>query len=436
MRGRRCRSLAAATAAGVVAAAGLAARPASASNRFACEAVTRVEPRRAYVGQQVLYGLEIRRREDVRAIHWARPLSAPGFRMESLPTRTDLPSADPNARSLAIEERRALFPTRSGDLEIPPASLRCTLESAQGEHEVSVDVPAARVEVLALPEQGRPPGFAGVVGRLEVSSRIEPAQIELGASATLTVLVQGRANLWELPTPFDPESTPVPDVDFLARPSELARDVGRELRLRRYFSYDLVPRAVGTFEVPEIRVPYFDPTSARFAVARAPALTLEVRAAPGPSEEERARASPAAKGGTHPDPDPDGGGLPLLGAGLVAGAGALALAAWVRSRRRSEPKRQVEDLLDQAAEERGDGEITRSNALISRALRMALEGRLPGARSRSAEELVASAGDDPDLLRAATLLSQLDDARFSGVLERAPDPDAATRAALRISARS
>jgi hypothetical protein len=113
-----------------------------------------------------------------------------------LPTRTDLPSADLDTRSLAIEERRALFPTRSGELEIPPASLRCTLASDHGELEVSVAVPATRVHVLPLPEQGRPSGFAGVVGRLVVTSRIEPAQIELGGSASLTVLVEGRANLW------------------------------------------------------------------------------------------------------------------------------------------------------------------------------------------------------------------------------------------------
>ena len=95
----------------------------------------------------------------------------------------------------------------------------------------------------------------------------------------------------------------------------------------------------------------------------------------------------------------------------------------------------MQELLDRAAQERGEGEIAPSNALIARALRTALEGSLPGARSLSAEELVTSAGDDPDLRQAATLLSQLDSARFSGALDRAPDPDAASRAALRVSTR-
>jgi hypothetical protein len=399
----------------------------------ACEAVARVEPKQAYVGQQVLYGLEIRRREDVRSIHWARPLATPGFRMESLPTRTDLPTAGPSTRSLAIEERRALFPTRAGVLEIPPASLRCTLVSEHGEREVGVAVPAVRVLALPLPEVGRPPGFAGVVGRLEVSSRVEPSVVELGGSVSLTVLVEGRANLWELPAPFDPDGAPIPDVDLLGRPSEIARDVGRELRLRRYFTYDLVPRSAGTFEVPEIRVPYFDPESARFAVARAPALVVRVRTSPGPTSEAHAPVTPGppSAGDSHSD----GRGLRLAVAALVAGTASLALIVWARARRRSEPRRELQELLVRADRARREGEIGRSNELIAQALRTALEARLPGARSRSAEELVVRAGDDPDLLHAATLLCQLDNARFSEALDGAPDPDAASRAALRISGR-
>jgi hypothetical protein len=418
---------------GIVASLSLDLAAASANNEPPCEAVTRVEPKQAYVGEQVLYGLEIHRREDVRSIHWARPLATPGFRMESLPTRTDLPTTGSGSRSLAIEERRALFPTRSGELEIPPASLRCTLVSEHGEREVSVAVPAVRVRVLPLPDVGRPPGFAGVVGRLEVSSRVEPSVIELGGSASLTVLVEGRANLWELPVPFDPDAAPIADVDLLARPSEIARDAGRGLRLRRYFTYDLVPRAPGTFEVPEILVPYFDPESTRFAVARAPALAVEVRASPGPAREARSPGAPGPREvGDSGSPEL---GLRLAAAALVVSTAALALIVWARARRRTEPRREVRALLDQATQERREGEIERSNALIARALRAALEGSLPGARSRSAEELVTSAGDDPDLRHASTLLSQLDNARFSDALHGAPDPDAASHAALRISAR-
>ena len=257
--------------------------------------------------------------------------------------------------------------------------------------------------------------------------------IELGGSASLTVLVEGRANLWELPAPFDPDGAPIPDVDLLARPSEIARDAGRELRLRRYFTYDMVPRVAGTFEVPEILVPYFDPESASFSVARAPALAIEVRASPEPASEVRtpAAAAPLSAGG----PDPFDRRLRLAAAGLVAGTAGLALIAWARAHRRTGPRREVQELLDRAARERGEGEIARSNALIARALRTALEASLPGALSRSAEEIVASAGDDPELHHAATLLSQLDSARFSEALDGAPDPDAASHTALRVSAR-
>jgi hypothetical protein len=402
----------------------------AAADQPPCEAILRVEPMRAYVGEQVLYGLEIRRGENIRGVHWARPLAAPGFRMESLPTRTNVPPVAGETRSRAIEERRALFPTRAGELEIPPASLRCTLVSEHGEREIEVDVPAARVRVLPVPSRGRPEGFGGLVGRLAVSSRVEPAELELGGSASLTVLVEGRANLWALPAPFDADRSPIPNVDLLARPPELTRIAGWELRLRRTFSYDLVPRTEGDFEVPEILVPYFDPQTARFVVARAPPLAVRVRVSAGPTREARGTAPSDTLQASEPEPsDPR---LPGVAGWLVVGALAIAVVVFARSRRRAEPGREIQELLDRAAQEREDGEIVRSNASIARALRTALERRLPGARSRSAEEILASAGDDADLRHAARLLCELDGVRFSGALDRAPDPEAAGRAALRL----
>ena len=49
------------------------------------------------------------------------------------------------------------------------------------------------VEVAARPPA--PPGFSGAVGDLRYSATIEPAEIEFGQSAVMTITLEGRGNL-------------------------------------------------------------------------------------------------------------------------------------------------------------------------------------------------------------------------------------------------
>ena len=97
------------------------------------------------------------------------------------------------------------------------------------------------------------------------------------------------------------------------RPPELARDAGRWLRLRRYWTYDLVPRRAGRLELAEIRVPYFDPGTRRFAEAVLEPIAIDVAAAP-PDPAQRPRVEVAAE---------DAPGTPRGGPGWPAATAAL-----------------------------------------------------------------------------------------------------------------
>ena len=262
------------------AAAALGAAPASADTP-ACLAELFLQPARAVVGQAVEWRLEILRRDDVQEVDWLEPPGFPGFRAEWLAGDVDTRPLERGGRRYRVtRERRVLFPARAGPLRIPEAALYCDLEAADGRRRVRVPVAEAALPVAPLPDEGRPPGFTGLVGEVHVVTRLEPEVVALGGSAGLWILVQGLANLWAIDAPLREGDLPGAEV-FAERPG-LEIDAGRDLAVRRTFRYRLVPRRTGALEIPEVAIPYFDPATGRYALARGPARTLRVEPEPAP----------------------------------------------------------------------------------------------------------------------------------------------------------
>ena len=247
-----------------------------------CLASLTLEPARAVVGQAVAWQLEILRRDDVLEMDWLEPPSFPGFRAEWLAGDVDTRPLERGGRRYRVTyERRALFPARAGPLRIPAAALYCDLEAADGRRRLRVPVAEAALPVAPLPEEGRPPGFAGLVGPVRVATRIEPEGVALGGWAGLWILVQGRGNLWAIEAPL--REGDLPGVEVFAERPGLEIEAERELAVRRTFRYRLVPRRTGALDIPEVAIPYFDPATGSYALARGAARTLRVEPeAPAP----------------------------------------------------------------------------------------------------------------------------------------------------------
>jgi hypothetical protein len=402
-----------------------------------CLASAALEPPAAFVGEQVVWRARILRRDDVRDVDWGRAPAFPGLRVEALPSlASDTAVWREGRRYEGFEERRALFALRAGEIVLPDASLRCRPAPGGPADEVEAVIPGARLRVRELPE--RDPGipFAGAVGALSVQASLEPAFLALGRAARLSILVEGEADLFDLAPPFDPEESASPDLEILVRPGELARDAGRRLRLRRWFRYDLVPRRAGSFELPAVRVGWLDPASGRYRVASASAQELVVRELASADPERRARAAPRAGSGEGGEPPPS---RSALRAGLAALAALLVVALALARRRRERGDGAGDGVraeLERAAAARAAGERERESAALARALRRAFEAAgVPGARTRSTEEILAAAPGDAELLAAAELLARLDRARFAGEPDAAPRAEVVADAARRLLAR-
>jgi hypothetical protein len=362
----------------------------------ACLARAQVVPPEGFPGQQLIWRLEILRRPQATGVDWLEPPSFPGFRAEWLPGQPELGGVIlDGVEYIARVEERALFPERAGELVIAPKGLRCSVASGPPQE---AGVAATRVPVLALPKAGRPPDFSGLVGSLAVEITAQPSRLALGGSTRVEVTLRGDANLWDARDPL----ADVPGLTGLERfpaGTRLELEPGVQLAVRRRFAYDLVPDREGRLVIPSLRIPYFDPEPRRYAVASTPELVIEV----GPR-----RSAPGA--GRAPAPEPQPHAIPRLRAWwapvALAAAGLLAW-AWRRRARHASRAPGADALAALAAEGHAD-----EPAQLARALRLALEPRLTGARSAPVEELTAPAGADPALARGIALLARIERWRF------------------------
>ena len=365
---------------------------------------TRVDRERPWLHQQVVLEVVVTHRLYSRP-RWEPPVCE-GFWVERMPSEGGalLPSEGNDAARTTVF-RRALFPTREGLLEIPTSLLRIKTRDDQ---EREVEVPGARVEVRGLPDDGRPEGFDGLVGPLEVRMQVDEDEVTVGRALRVEIDVYGSGNVWDVKAP-DVAALIGRGVEvFAERPRTLSNSRKARLTSRRLFRFDVVPRETGLHAIPAIEVPFFDPEQGRFATASSEPLQFAVAArgalpTRAPWEvKRRAGEVPLSRG------------LLLPAAAVLAGLLLLCsfwLARWWRGEQRAwqrEPQPDPEVLLRRAELALGTDEFP---ALLAAAVKAGVRVRhaLDPAPLTTSE--LAQRIDDGEAVR---ILRAVDAVRFAG----------------------
>ncbi|MBI5238839.1 MAG: protein BatD [Elusimicrobia bacterium] len=285
--------------------------------------VAELDKPRAFVNEQVTLSVKFYAAVPLMGNPEYVPPKLEGFLGEDLPPLRHY-DAEVKGRSYGVTEiKTALFPLQAGRLRIGSAVVRCHVQVDPSVDPFSPDfferffsqgitAPQARtvasqplvLEVLPLPPQGRPAGFAGAVGRFSVSAAVDKDRAKVGDAVNLSVSVQGTGNLkamGELALPALPSwrvFEPATSVNQqkqgdLVQGSKVIRTV-------------LVPRVSGDLAVPAIPFTYFDPARREYVQARSAPLSVSVAPGdPGPASSPGygAPAAPAAPGLTRVNED-------------------------------------------------------------------------------------------------------------------------------------
>ena len=252
--------------------------PEPVSQRPDIDATTEVDNRRPWVGEQVTLTLSFTQSHRAGLVGNAhyQPPSAQGLVVESLP--------DDDQRTVWLDgtpyevstRNTALFALTPGEYTIGPAEITYRRSYVRAEERITTD--PITLSVRALPRQGRPEDFSGVVGQLQTRMSTPSGQVRVGEALSLRLEVSGTGDLRQLEAP---EVT----VDGEARvdPGGVEREIspqrvrgGYLIGGRVVFDYLLVPREAGKLMVNPVRVHYFNPETGRYELAQTSPIEIAV----------------------------------------------------------------------------------------------------------------------------------------------------------------
>lgn len=247
-------------------------------------------PERPYAGQRVVYTLWLYTRVPVRAME---PESLPSFEglwarhVDNQLAAHERAEWQGEAYNRVPLLRKELFPLGSAPRVVEPARVRFVVERLQRDRIffAPVQVPAEVVresnpvalEVRPLPPLAANAGaaFGGAVGELTLAAVLQPTEVAVDQGATLTVTAAGDGHLEAMPPP--PVRAPA-GVEVIG-PQSGPFPADEPDTTERTWSYLLVPREPGSWRLPAIEVPYFDPGAGEYRLARATLPELVARPA-------------------------------------------------------------------------------------------------------------------------------------------------------------
>ena len=249
-----------------------------------------------YAGYQTIYDLKLYHQTAVSNLSLRLPEAEHlSFRQLGKPVEYNAHYNDETYQ--VLEVRYALIPSREGTFGIRSSRMNLVVaragrrspfdlfddpffSSMTGEQKAVASEPL-ELKVLPLPEKGRPEDFSGLVGRFEMDSRLEPAEIKEGDSATLTVVIKGRGDAKQIPDLKMPEQDKIKVYsDKPVLTDELDAD---GLTGSKTMKWALVPEEEGKYPVPPLTLSYFDTSSGQYRTLKTKPFLLSVR----PGKEEK-----------------------------------------------------------------------------------------------------------------------------------------------------
>jgi hypothetical protein len=257
-----------------------------------------VKPTDPVLGRQVTVEYYLYVRDDVQLedADLAHMPEFVGFTQHELPTASSLvfqpQTVNGAGYRVALLKRFALFPTSVGEQTIGSMGVRLQYAAADTrrrhdgpfggmfplllrEREViDLESPPVKIKVLPLPTAGQPPDFAGAVGRFAAKAEVDRADAPAGEPFTLKVTVSGEGNLDTIRRPklaLDNNLRVYSEKDRTEPTAGFDKFSGQKI-----FETILIAGAPGEYQIPAVRLPYFDPEAGEYREAVTSPLAVTI----------------------------------------------------------------------------------------------------------------------------------------------------------------
>jgi hypothetical protein len=259
---------------------------------------TIVDKNKVYVGEQVTVTYKLYTRLNIASQMSINKLPQyQGFWAEEIETSPNISFntevVDGKQFSVGILKRAALFPTQTGKLEVTPFELNVPVRIqkkrnpnnlwddffgdpfGRGETiEYLAKSNTTKIEVLPLPENGKPESFKGAVGNFDFNAFLDKNETMTNEPISLKLKLSGRGNIkliempyFELPTGFEKYDPKISEQ--INRSGTISGTKEAE--------YLFVPRIAGTREIKPIEFSFFDPAKKTYSTLKSQPFKINIK---------------------------------------------------------------------------------------------------------------------------------------------------------------
>ncbi len=253
----------------------------------------RVSTSNPYEGEQLIYTFRFYHQVQVSNPRFQKPAFS-GFAAKEVGDFRTYTSVHAGKRYTVSEIAYVLIPLRAGEVTIEPATLQCDVVKQRDRRRRStfdsffddpffgrgnlepriLQTDRIALTVRPLPADSSNIPFSGLVGEFDISAHIDADTLNVGDSTTLTVAIEGRGNVMDAEEPI----TAVPDVFKVYKdsPEDDVQLTSDGYSGRKVFRTALVPIKAGQHTLPPIQLRYLDSPSGTYRVRSTPPILLTV----------------------------------------------------------------------------------------------------------------------------------------------------------------
>ena len=244
---------------------------------------------KVYMGQQVNVFYTLYSTYDLTNYNVNQAPAQQGFWVQDISADRITPRSIPYGNKVYNKytiKKYALFPQRSGELELDPMEIEIQYRVAQQgarrgffsrytTQNKKLKTQDGKVSVYPLPEKGKPEGFDGAVGNFKLNVRADQTKTRVNEPINLNIGIIGNGNL-KLIDALDLGVAPEEFEVYDPIVSENIYEKNNIVMGSKSFEYSLVPQKPGKLTIPPLSYSYYNPAKERYEVKNSQAIVVEV----------------------------------------------------------------------------------------------------------------------------------------------------------------
>lgn len=253
-----------------------------------------VSKSKVYLGEVIEAKFKVYTRMEMQMRNISKFPSYDGFFVQDIKSKekTNQTNETINGITYVVGEvyKTYLIPQHTGKLTIDPFEIECIVKQKSkrkprdifeqmmgvGYEEVMYPLKSSPVtiDVMALPEQGKPAGFSGAVGNYTYKAEMSKETVKANDAVNLTFSLTGKGNIKLVePTKVEfPEDFETYDV----KTGENITVSSSGINGVKTFDYMFIPRHEGDYTIEPVPFSYFDPTKKEYVTLPVPEFKLHV----------------------------------------------------------------------------------------------------------------------------------------------------------------